>query len=94
MSRQSATRLIATLNVGRGELTQQRLLPRVAACFAGFEVLLPSLRDRLEDLPLMIQSFIAEIKGDAAGTRRSSKTRLSLRWPDTPGLAMFGNCGT
>lgn len=41
------------------------ITPRLRAAFAGLEIHLPPLRDRLEDLPALIHHFTVETKGDA-----------------------------
>ncbi|UXN57748.1 phosphoenolpyruvate hydrolase family protein [Phyllobacterium zundukense] len=57
--RHSTTKIIATAN------TASELTPTLAAAFSGYEIGLPPLRDRLEDLPLLITHFTAEARGDA-----------------------------
>jgi predicted TIM-barrel enzyme/DNA-binding CsgD family transcriptional regulator len=41
------------------------IIPRLRAAFAGLEIHLPPLRDRLDDLPALIHHFRVETKGEA-----------------------------
>jgi transcriptional regulator with AAA-type ATPase domain len=61
----SAARIIATASVARGAGLETVLCPRLAALFAGLDIALPGLPDRLEDLPQLVQHFTVEAKGDS-----------------------------
>jgi predicted TIM-barrel enzyme/transcriptional regulator with AAA-type ATPase domain len=65
-SSRSEAKVIATCTTPAG--TADGMLPtssRLRAAFAGLEILLPPLRDRLEDLPALIHHFTMETRGDA-----------------------------
>ncbi|TIX05079.1 MAG: transcriptional regulator [Mesorhizobium sp.] len=62
----SDAKVIATCTVAAGAgLQTLPISPRLRAAFTGLEIELPPLRDRLEDLPALIQHFTVETKGDA-----------------------------
>ncbi|WP_197489412.1 phosphoenolpyruvate hydrolase family protein [Bradyrhizobium sp. DOA1] len=61
----STARIIATASVARAASLQTVLCPRLLALFAGLDIELPALPDRLEDLPQLIQHFTVEAKGDS-----------------------------
>lgn len=61
----SAARIIATATVARGTGLDTVLCPRLLALFAGLDIALPALPDRLEDLPQLVQHFTVEAKGDS-----------------------------
>ncbi|MGL3104229.1 phosphoenolpyruvate hydrolase family protein [Bradyrhizobium sp. BR 1432] len=60
----STARIIATASVARAASLQTVLCPRLLALFAGLDIELPALPDRLEDLPQLIQHFTVEAKGE------------------------------
>ncbi len=68
-SMRSEAKVIATYTVAHGlgslDLT---LTPKLREAFSGFEIMLPPLRDRLEDLPALIHHFTVETKGTADAT--------------------------
>ncbi|MCK1682202.1 phosphoenolpyruvate hydrolase family protein [Bradyrhizobium sp. 147] len=59
----SNARIIATVTVARGASLESVLCPRLLAFFAGLDIELPALPNRLEDLPQLIQHFTVEAKG-------------------------------
>ncbi|MGY3610418.1 MULTISPECIES: phosphoenolpyruvate hydrolase family protein [unclassified Bradyrhizobium] len=61
----STARIIATATVARGAGLETVLCPRLLALFAGLDIALPALPDRLEDLPQLVQHFAVEAKGDS-----------------------------
>ncbi|MET4447493.1 putative TIM-barrel enzyme/transcriptional regulator with AAA-type ATPase domain [Bradyrhizobium sp. GM2.2] len=61
----SSARIIATATVARGGALNAVLCPRLVALFAGLDIGLPPLPDRLEDLPQLVQHFTVEAKGDS-----------------------------
>lgn len=61
----STARIIATATVARGASLQTVICPRLLALFAGLDIQLPALPDRLEDLPQLVQHFTVEAKGDS-----------------------------
>ncbi|WOH80167.1 phosphoenolpyruvate hydrolase family protein [Bradyrhizobium sp. BEA-2-5] len=61
----SSARIIATATVARGAGLESVLSPRLLASFAGLDIELPALPNRLEDLPQLIQHFAVEAKGDS-----------------------------
>ncbi|OLP47989.1 phosphoenolpyruvate hydrolase family protein [Allorhizobium taibaishanense] len=66
VSTRSEAKVIATCTVLAGATDDSLpMTPRLRAAFAGLEIHLPPLRDRLEDLPALIHHFTVETKGDA-----------------------------
>lgn len=62
----SDAKIIATCTTRSGlDLGELPLSPRLRAAFKGLEIVLPPLRDRLEDLPALVHHFTVETKGDA-----------------------------
>ncbi|WP_456639399.1 phosphoenolpyruvate hydrolase family protein [Bradyrhizobium sp. USDA 10063] len=59
----STARIIATAKVARGAGLETVLCPRLLASFAGLDIALPALPNRLEDLPQLVQHFTIEAKG-------------------------------
>ncbi|WP_281048092.1 phosphoenolpyruvate hydrolase family protein [Shinella zoogloeoides] len=63
----SDAKIIATCTIPAGRRSSEGLLTsRLRDAFAGLEVVLPPLRDRLEDLPALIHHFTVETRGDAS----------------------------
>ncbi len=85
--RRSNTKLIATATLSLGRLAAEgRFVPRLIEAMSGFEITLPPLRDRLEDLPLLIQHFAVALKGEngsrsAALEKSAFRTLASYDWP-------------
>lgn len=68
-SNRSEAKIIATCSIAIGSgLEALPLTPRLKAIFSGFEIVLPPLRNRLEDLPALVHHFTIEAKGDGAAT--------------------------
>ncbi|WP_353005757.1 phosphoenolpyruvate hydrolase family protein [Mesorhizobium sp. M0976] len=62
----SEAKIIATCTVPAGaSLEALPLSPRLRSVFTGLEIMLPPMRDRLEDLPALIHHFTVETKGNA-----------------------------
>lgn len=86
-SSRSEAKIIATCTVAAGTgLDALPLNPRLASIFSGFEIVLPPLRDRLEDLPALVHHFTVEAKGDAAASalpieNSAFLTLASHSWP-------------
>ncbi|MCA1411405.1 phosphoenolpyruvate hydrolase family protein [Bradyrhizobium sp. NBAIM20] len=83
----STARIIATATVSRGAGLETVLCPRLLALFAGLDIELPSLPDRLEDLPQLIQHFTVEAKGDSRAQTLAIENSafLALAGHDWPG---------
>ncbi|MHC2432800.1 phosphoenolpyruvate hydrolase family protein [Bradyrhizobium sp. USDA 4451] len=83
----SSARIVATATVARGAGLQTMLCPRLLALFAGLDVKLPALPDRLEDLPQLVQHFTVEAKGDsnAQTLALENSAFLALAGHDWPG---------
>lgn len=65
-SNRSEAKVIATCAVSAGIADDMfPISPKLRAAFAGLEIHLPPLRDRLEDLPALIHHFTVETRGDA-----------------------------
>ncbi|MDL2409144.1 phosphoenolpyruvate hydrolase family protein [Rhizobium calliandrae] len=66
VSTHSDAKIIASCTVlPGGEDGSLPLTARLRSVFAGLEISLPPLRDRLEDLPALVHHFTVEAKGDA-----------------------------
>ncbi|WIW50575.1 phosphoenolpyruvate hydrolase family protein (plasmid) [Bradyrhizobium sp. 62B] len=83
----SNARIIATATVARGASLQTVLCPRLLALFAGLDIALPALPDRLEDLPQLVQHFTVEAKGDSNAPTLGIENSafLALAGHDWPG---------
>ncbi|WP_245471721.1 phosphoenolpyruvate hydrolase family protein [Bradyrhizobium nanningense] len=83
----SNARIIATATVERGAGLETVLCARLLALFTGLDVQLPSLPDRLEDLPQLIQHFTVEAKGDSSAQTLTIENSafLALAGHDWPG---------
>jgi len=55
-------------------------------------ILVPSLRDRADDLPLLVEYFIARFGKKAGKKSGQSMTRPSSYFRGTPGPVMSENC--
>ncbi|WP_245443675.1 phosphoenolpyruvate hydrolase family protein [Rhizobium phaseoli] len=65
-SNRSEAKVIATCTASAGTADDMLPIgPRLRAAFAGLEIHLPPLRDRLEDLPALVHHFTVETRGDA-----------------------------
>ncbi|WP_259666670.1 phosphoenolpyruvate hydrolase family protein [Rhizobium bangladeshense] len=87
VSTHSDAKVIASCTaVQGGEGSALPITPRLRAAFAGLEIHLPPLRDRLEDLPALIHHFTVETKGDARAVPLSIENSAFLAlashtWP-------------
>lgn len=61
----SSAKVLATATVPRGAGLESVLSPRLLCLFAGIDIAVPALPDRLEDLPQLLNHFTMEAKGDA-----------------------------
>jgi sigma-54 dependent transcriptional regulator, acetoin dehydrogenase operon transcriptional activator AcoR len=65
--------------------TEERFRPDLLARLAGHSLLLPPLRERREDLGLLIAALLRKLAGDAAGgvtfTPEAARALLLHRWP-------------
>ncbi|WP_143278149.1 phosphoenolpyruvate hydrolase family protein [Bradyrhizobium sp. UFLA03-84] len=83
----SGARIIATATIARAAALQTVLCPRLLGLFSGFDIKLPALPDRLEDLPQLVQHFTVEAKGDsnAQTLALENSAFLALAGHDWPG---------
>ncbi len=87
MPLRSDTKVIATCTVAAGTGAENLpISPRLRAAFKGFEIELPPMRDRLEDLPALVHHFTVETKGDAETEALAIENSAFLalashRWP-------------
>ncbi|RWG06122.1 phosphoenolpyruvate hydrolase family protein [Mesorhizobium sp.] len=82
----SSARVLATATIGRGADLESVLHPRLLSLFAGMDIAVPALPDRLEDLPQLISHFTVEAKGDAHSRALAIENSAFLalashRWP-------------
>lgn len=61
----SRAKVLATATVPRGVGLESVLSRRLLSLFAGIDIAVPALPDRLEDLPQLLNHFTMEAKGDA-----------------------------
>ena len=88
-------RVIASTNYPVAQaLSENRLRSDLYYRLNTFQIEVPPLRDRKQDIPPLIASFLRQFARQLKGLNRTSSQMLFKSYSITPGRGMFANCKT